>query len=218
MSRFIEIHMPAGSGEFAGRDLSIHQTVAPKTRWPTDTTGNRPLGNIETLKASILLFTGWRQIRQRQLRLKPASPSNSHPDYGGRGGNGPGWTCGAVPARRTGGSRTVSRAVVVCPDFRRRRVFRRRHGSRRSTRRLHALSRGFPPRERSAAAPRPGLGQSLPLRPAAPMAEIGTESVASALDTKDPLAREGLAVVPKDIAGARFVSQGDTRILERVAA
>ncbi len=45
-----------------------------------------------------------------------------------------------------------------------------------------------------------------------------SEEVARALNTKDPLAREGLAVVPKDIAGARFVSQGDTRILELVAA
>ena len=31
-----------------------------------------------------------------------------------------------------------------------------------------------------------------------------SEEVARALNTKDPLAREGLAVVPKDIAGARF--------------
>ena len=31
-----------------------------------------------------------------------------------------------------------------------------------------------------------------------------SEDVARALDTKDPLAREGLAVVPKDIAGAGF--------------
>jgi hypothetical protein len=41
--------------------------------------------------------------------------------------------------------------------------------------------------------------------------------VATTLNTKDPLAREGLTVVPKDIAGARFVSQGDARVLERVA-
>ena len=40
---------------------------------------------------------------------------------------------------------------------------------------------------------------------------------ARALNTKDPLAREGLAVVPKDIAGARFVSQGDARIVEQAA-
>ena len=38
------------------------------------------------------------------------------------------------------------------------------------------------------------------------------------LSSPEPLAREGLAVVPKDIAGARFVSQGDARILESVAA
>jgi hypothetical protein len=44
-----------------------------------------------------------------------------------------------------------------------------------------------------------------------------SEEVAKHLNTKDPLAREGLAVVPKDIAGARFVSQGDARILDRVA-
>ena len=31
-----------------------------------------------------------------------------------------------------------------------------------------------------------------------------SEEVARALNTKDPLAREGLAVVPKDIAGAGF--------------
>ena len=31
-----------------------------------------------------------------------------------------------------------------------------------------------------------------------------SEQVARALNTKDPLAREGLAVVPKDIAGAGF--------------
>ena len=31
-----------------------------------------------------------------------------------------------------------------------------------------------------------------------------SEEVAKALNTKDPLAREGLAVVPKDIAGAGF--------------
>ena len=38
------------------------------------------------------------------------------------------------------------------------------------------------------------------------------------LNHKDLLARGGLSVVPKDIAGARFVSQGDARVLERVAA
>ena len=38
------------------------------------------------------------------------------------------------------------------------------------------------------------------------------------IDHPKPVAREGLVVVPKDIAGARFVSQGDGRMLERVAA
>ena len=38
------------------------------------------------------------------------------------------------------------------------------------------------------------------------------------LSWPEPPAGEGLAVVPKDIAGARFVSQGDARILERLAA
>ena len=37
------------------------------------------------------------------------------------------------------------------------------------------------------------------------------------LNHKGLLARGGPSVVPKDIAGARFVSQGDARILERVA-
>ena len=37
-------------------------------------------------------------------------------------------------------------------------------------------------------------------------------------NTKDPWRESVSAVVPKDIVGARFVSQGDTRILERVAA
>ena len=45
-----------------------------------------------------------------------------------------------------------------------------------------------------------------------------SEEVAKALNTKDPLAREGLAVVPKDIAGARFVSQEDARFVEQIAA
>jgi hypothetical protein len=45
-----------------------------------------------------------------------------------------------------------------------------------------------------------------------------SEDVAKAPNSKDPLARGGLSVVPRDIAGARFVSQGDARILVQVAA
>jgi hypothetical protein len=41
-----------------------------------------------------------------------------------------------------------------------------------------------------------------------------SEEVAKALNTKDPLAREGLAVVPRDIAGARF-EPATFRIRER---
>ena len=45
-----------------------------------------------------------------------------------------------------------------------------------------------------------------------------SEAAAGDLNHKDLLARGGPSVVLKDIAGARFVSQGDIRILERLAA
>jgi len=45
-----------------------------------------------------------------------------------------------------------------------------------------------------------------------------SETVAEAFNHEDPLWREGLCVDLAVIAGTRFVSQGDARILEQVAA
>jgi hypothetical protein len=42
-----------------------------------------------------------------------------------------------------------------------------------------------------------------------------SEAVASALENAETLRKEGLEVVATDIAGARYVSRGDARIVER---